>query len=102
MVELAPQTSLDEFDPNAAQHLNESAPLWIHDLTVAYHRKPVLWDINLALPEAKLIAVVGPNGAGKTSLFNLLTGKYAPSEGQILFEGRDITGLFLNYLPADN
>ena len=51
MAELAAQTSLDEFDPNAANRSNESAPLWIHDLTVAYHRKPVLWDINLAVPD---------------------------------------------------
>ncbi len=43
----------------------ESAPVWIHDLTVAYHRKPVLWDVNLAVPEGKLIAVVGPNGAAR-------------------------------------
>ena len=37
------------------------SPLWLHDLTVAYHRKPVLWDVNLVVPEGKLIAVVGPN-----------------------------------------
>ncbi len=43
-------------------------PLAIHDLTVAYQRKPVLWDIELNLPEGKLIGMVGPNGAGKSTL----------------------------------
>lgn len=43
-------------------------PLAVHDLTVAYHRKPVLWDVELDIPEGKLVAVVGPNGAGKSTL----------------------------------
>ena len=44
------------------------APLSIHDMTVAYHRKPVLWDVDLDVPEGSLIAIVGPNGAGKSTL----------------------------------
>ena len=43
-------------------------PLSIHDLTVAYHRRPVLWDVDYDAPQKKLIAVVGPNGAGKSTL----------------------------------
>lgn len=43
-------------------------PLIIDDLTVAYRDKPVLWDIDLALPAGKLIAIIGPNGAGKSTL----------------------------------
>ena len=43
-------------------------PLAVHDLTVAYQRKPVLWDIELNIPEGKLVGVVGPNGAGKSTL----------------------------------
>ena len=46
-----------------------SAPaVEVHDLTVAYANRPVLWDIDLTLPEGKLIAIVGPNGAGKSTL----------------------------------
>lgn len=45
-----------------------TVPLAIHDLTVAYHRKPVLWDIDLDIPEGKLVGIVGPNGAGKSTL----------------------------------
>ncbi len=44
------------------------APLSIHDMTVAYYRKPVLWDVDLDIPEARLIGIIGPNGAGKTTL----------------------------------
>ncbi|MCG8324968.1 MAG: ABC transporter ATP-binding protein [Thiotrichales bacterium] len=43
-------------------------PLSVHDLTVAYHRRPVLWDVELEVPEGKLVGIVGPNGAGKTTL----------------------------------
>lgn len=50
-----------------AEHPSTS-PLSIHDMTVAYHRKPVLWDIDYNAPRAQLIAIVGPNGAGKSTL----------------------------------
>ncbi len=46
----------------------ESSPLSIHDLTVAYHRKPVIWDIDLSVPDGSLVGIVGPNGAGKSTL----------------------------------
>lgn len=53
----------------ARSHKDRPAPpLSVHDLTVAYHRKPVIWDVELAVPEGKLVAVVGPNGAGKSTL----------------------------------
>lgn len=47
-------------------------PLAIHDLTVAYHRKPVLWDVELNIPEGKLVGIVGPNGAGKSTLLKAI------------------------------
>lgn len=42
--------------------------LEFHDLTIAYHTKPVLWDVDLTIPAGKLVAIVGPNGAGKSTL----------------------------------
>jgi manganese/zinc/iron transport system ATP- binding protein len=45
-----------------------TCPLSIHDMTVAYHRKPVIWDIDYDAPLGKLVAIVGPNGAGKSTL----------------------------------
>src|SRR5262245_3574114 len=43
-------------------------PLSIYDLTVAYHRRPVLWDVTLDIPAGHLVGIVGPNGAGKSTL----------------------------------
>ena len=46
----------------------------VHDLTVAYRTQPVLWDVDLKLPEGRLIAIVGPNGAGKSTLLKAMLG----------------------------
>ena len=62
-------------------------PLAIHDLTVAYHRKPVLWDVELNLPEGKLIALVGPNGAGKSTLLKACLDLVPKTSGEVLVYG---------------
>lgn len=49
--------------------------------------------VNLTIDKGNRQAIIGPNGAGKTTLFNLLSGRFKPSRGQILFKGRDITGV---------
>ena len=43
-------------------------PLSVDDLTVAYHRKPVIWDVGFDIPPGSLVGIVGPNGSGKTTL----------------------------------
>jgi len=48
---------------------------------------------SLSIGKGKRHAIIGPNGAGKTTLFNLLSGRFKPTRGQILFHGRDITGM---------
>jgi manganese/zinc/iron transport system ATP- binding protein len=55
----------------------------VHDLTVAYHTQPVLWDVDLALPEGQLIAIVGPNGAGKSTLLKAILGLVNPITGWV-------------------
>lgn len=60
----------------------------IHDMTVAYHRKPVLWDIDLILPEGKLICIVGPNGAGKSTLIKAALGLVPLASGKVEFYGQ--------------
>ncbi|AWM40875.1 High-affinity zinc uptake system ATP-binding protein ZnuC [Gemmata obscuriglobus] len=59
----------------------------VHDLTVAYREKPVLWDIDLAVPRGVLMAVVGPNGAGKTTLIKSMLGLVKPVSGRVLVNG---------------
>lgn len=50
-------------------------------------------DVNLEIHDGELVGLIGPNGAGKTTLFNLLTGVYEPSEGNITFAGTRVNGL---------
>ncbi len=50
-------------------------------------------DLNLAVHEGEIYGLIGPNGAGKTTIFNLLTGVYKPTSGEIFFKGRRIDGL---------
>ncbi len=64
------------------------APLSIHDMTVAYHRKPVLWDVDLDVPEGQLVAVVGPNGAGKSTLIKAVMGLVPRASGEVLIYGK--------------
>lgn len=70
-----------------ADHSPESA-ISIHDLTVAYQRKPVLWDVDLDLPTGRLIGVVGPNGAGKSTLIKACLGLIPRVSGEIRMFGR--------------
>ncbi len=52
----------------------------------------VLFDVNLEVKEGERHAIIGPNGAGKTTLFNVITGTYVPSKGQVFFKGKEVTG----------
>ena len=69
-------------DPLAAR------PLVVRGLTVAYHRKPVLWNINYTSPERGLVAIVGPNGAGKSTLIKAILGLVPVLAGQMLVLGQ--------------
>lgn len=62
-------------------------PLLVRDLTVAYHRKPVVWDIGLSIPEGKLVSIVGPNGAGKSTLLKACLDLIPRSSGEVLIYG---------------
>jgi len=57
-----------------------------------FSKLQVLSDVNLQVKAGERHAVIGPNGAGKTTLFNVITGTYRPSKGQVFFKGKDITG----------
>jgi manganese/zinc/iron transport system ATP- binding protein len=55
----------------------------ISDLTVAYQRKPVLWEINLKIPKGSLVGIVGPNGAGKSTLMKAMIDLVPKVSGQV-------------------
>src|SRR5690606_36053388 len=69
--------------------LKNKSAIKIDDLTVAYHQKPVLWDIDLKIPQGVLMAIIGPNGAGKSTLIKSIMGLVDPLAGTILIDGKD-------------
>jgi branched-chain amino acid transport system ATP-binding protein len=52
--------------------------------------------VDLTLRRGELVGLIGPNGAGKTTVFNLITGVYQPSEGQVMFAGENLAGRRVN------
>ncbi len=76
-----PTTNGSPLDPS-------TCPLAIRDLTVAYHRKPVLWDIDYEAPRGKLVAIVGPNGAGKSTLLSACLDLVPKVSGEVLVFGK--------------
>jgi manganese/zinc/iron transport system ATP- binding protein len=67
--------------------------LEVHDLTVSYHRRPVLWNVDLAVPPGKLVGVVGPNGAGKSTLIKAAMGLLPVSSGWVQVFGAPIESM---------
>lgn len=67
-----------------------AAPVEVHNLTVSYNNKPVLWDVDFSLPPASLLAVVGPNGAGKSTLIKAVMGLVEPVSGHSLIYGKPL------------
>lgn len=82
----------------------QASPLEVHDLTVSYNRRPVLWDIDFTLPEGQLIAIVGPNGAGKSTLIKAIMGLIPLSSGYVKVFGQDLDQVRsrVGYVPQRN
>ena len=59
----------------------------------SFGRTPIINGVDLAIAKGERHAIIGPNGAGKSTLFNLISGRFPPSSGQILLDGQEITGL---------
>jgi branched-chain amino acid transport system ATP-binding protein len=70
--------------------------LELKGVSKAFGGLEVISDLDFHVDEHEIVSVIGPNGAGKTTLFNLVTGVYAPDEGDILFEGESIVGVAPN------
>jgi len=82
MMTMAPQASKAEV-----------VPLEIKNLSKSFGGLRACSDVSLELKQNSLTGLIGPNGAGKTTVFNLITGVYLPTDGQIIYKGRDISGL---------
>jgi manganese/zinc/iron transport system ATP- binding protein len=75
--------------------------LEVHDLTVSYHRRPVLWNVDLAIPAGKLVGVLGPNGAGKSTLIKAVMGLLPLSSGWVQVFGKPVESQrrLIGYVP---
>ena len=67
--------------------------LEVAGLTKRFGGLAAVKDVSTSFERGRITAVIGPNGAGKTTFFNLAAGTYRPTEGRIVLDGRDITGL---------
>lgn len=64
--------------------------LEIHDLTVAYDKKPVLWNVDFDIPSGKMVGIIGPNGAGKSTLIKTIMGLIEPDGGYVKIFGKEV------------
>ncbi len=83
---MTPRSTTPEGLSSLPEHSAES-PLSVHAMTVAYQRKPVLWDVDYDAAPGKLIAIVGPNGAGKSTFIKACLGLVPMASGRVEFWG---------------
>ena len=76
------------------------ALLQINHMTHYFGGLRAVSDFNLSIEPGQIRGLIGPNGAGKTTIFNLITGIYTPTEGQVEFKGESILGLLPNQIAA--
>jgi branched-chain amino acid transport system ATP-binding protein len=76
----------------STQLVDRRAELEVKKVFLNFGGVMALHDVDLTVHTGELVSVIGPNGAGKTSLLNCITGYYHPQQGQILFNGEDLTG----------
>ncbi len=69
------------------------AILEVDNITQRFGKFVALNGVSASFQPGKLTAIIGPNGAGKSTFFNVVSGAFAPTQGRVRFQGRDITGL---------
>ncbi len=69
-----------------------SYALELKDLRKSFGKTEIIRGINLAIPAGERVGIIGPNGAGKSTLFNLISGRFEPSSGEVLLNGDRISG----------
>ena len=65
----------------------------VKDVTMRFGGVTAVSELNINIPRGSIVGLIGPNGAGKTTAFNVITGFYKPTEGNVLFNGKPITGM---------
>lgn len=86
----------------ASNNPSGAAPILdVHDVTVAYHHKPVLWDVDLTLNEPHLVGIIGPNGAGKSTLLKAILGLVPLASGTVQVFGEPLAKQrkLIGYVP---
>jgi branched-chain amino acid transport system ATP-binding protein len=63
------------------------------NLTMRFGGLVAVSEFSASVPQGSITGLIGPNGAGKTTCFNMVTGFYKPTEGQVFFEGKELTGM---------
>ena len=66
--------------------------LELKDLRKSFGKSEIIRGINMAIPSGERVGIIGPNGAGKSTLFNLISGRFEPTSGQVLLNGQRIDG----------
>ncbi|PIR21523.1 MAG: manganese ABC transporter ATP-binding protein [Deltaproteobacteria bacterium CG11_big_fil_rev_8_21_14_0_20_47_16] len=81
--------------------MTTEAAIAVRDLTVAYHRRPVLWDVSSNFPAGHLIGIIGPNGAGKSTLIKAIMGLVPVASGEVRILGDTLKRQrhLLGYVP---
>ena len=67
--------------------------LELKNITMKFGGVTALNEVNLVVKKGEILALIGPNGAGKTTVFNVITGVYKPTSGDVLFQGQSIVGM---------
>lgn len=71
---------------------NSSFALELKDLRKSFGKTEIIRGVSLAIPACERVAIIGPNGAGKSTLFNLISGRFEPTSGDVLLHGQRING----------
>ena len=103
-------SALSQLHAETHDSLSPKGRLEAQHLGKSYRKRPAVQDVSIAIRQGEAVGLLGPNGAGKTTCFYLITGLIRPDQGQVYFNGQDITDLpmyrrarlGIGYLPQEN